>query len=339
MQSYYSHSGKIPLVGLITLPAVGTITAAVLGVIYSYAIVYIPFVYLNFFITVGFGLIVGGVVALCAKGTKVRNQSFTLITTFAVMALGYYVAWGADVLARFGMDALPSPIVAWYPKVLTSYIAVFYEEGFWSLKGDMNVSGVFLASVWLIEAGVMAFSAWAAASSLLRESTYCETCDEWSQHRTDLARYSIGDEAALARRLEARDLEALSSRPGVFESSPVYLMLNAHVCSTCDEHCYITVQKVTIKIDDKGEAKTETKAIVDRLGVDGATLKQILATAPKSPEVAGIGPPPEQSIGPPQPAANAAQIGPPRIGSAQVGPPTIAVAERPANRIGPPPGF
>jgi len=313
MSNHYRHSGTIPLAGLILMPLAGSLTAIVLGCIYSYAICYIPFIYLNLFFAIGFGMGVGMALAWAARVTQVRSATYGLLSLVISVLVGYYAAWGADVLARGALGELPSVWMAWSPRLLAIYISVFYENGFWSFKGNTTVSGMLLAAVWLIELGALFYFAWLGVSSFFKENTFCEDCYGWSQRRNGLAVYGAGNANEVSRRLNTGDVDALSSCAPVVGGASDFLTLNAHICPTCDEHCFITLQRMTTTINKKGESTTETKTLVDRFGVDGASLKTILAAAP-APIAADpqIGPPAEPQIGPP-PAGNSGgqQIGPP----------------------------
>lgn len=332
MNLHYRHSGRIPPAGLILVPLVGSLTAVVLGVIYSFAICYIPFIYLNLLFTIGFGMGIGFALAWAARVTQVRSAMFGLLAMVVAVSVGYYAAWGADLLARAGFDEFPSVWMAWHPEALADYIPAFYERGAWTLKGNTTVSGVFLGAVWAIELGAIFYFAWAGVSSFFKENTFCEDCYGWSQRRNGLAVYGTGNALEVSRRLNTGDVNALSGCAPAVAGASDFLGLNAHICPTCDEHCFITLQRVTTTVNAKGESKTETKTMVDRLGVDGASLKTILAAAP-APIAADpqIGPPAAQpSIGPPP----AAQTG----GQPKVGPPP-SPGNSSGSQIGPPPGF
>lgn len=331
MNLHYRHSGRIPPAGLILMPVAGGLTAIALGVIYSFAICYIPIVYLNLLLTIGFGMGIGFALAWAARVTQVRSATYGLLAMAVSVAVGYYAAWGADFLARIGTDDAPI-WVAWHPDLLANYIPEFYEKGAWSLKGNTTVSGVFLGAVWAIELGAIIYFAWLGVSSFFKENTFCEDCYGWSQRRNALAVYGTNNALEVSRKLNTGDVNALSSCAPAVKGASDFLSLNAHICPSCDEHCYVTLQRVTTTVNGKGESKTETKTMVDRLGVDGASLKTILAAAP-APVAADpqIGPPAGQPpIGPP-PAAQASS-------QPKVGPPP-ATGNSGGSPIGPPPGF
>ena len=83
MTQFYKPSGKFSPSFILFFLLVSLIAFPLLGLIYAYCIWYIPFIYINFFITLGFGFLV----ALCVnkvvirKG-KVRNPILALFIGF-----------------------------------------------------------------------------------------------------------------------------------------------------------------------------------------------------------------------------------------------------------------
>lgn len=51
--SFYRHSGKAPILGLLLMGITGLIVTPILGVIYGYLLWYIPFIYINFLLFSG----------------------------------------------------------------------------------------------------------------------------------------------------------------------------------------------------------------------------------------------------------------------------------------------
>jgi len=76
MAEHYRHSGRAPLVGAVTAALAGIACACLLAVVYSFAIVWIPFVYLNVLLTLAFGGITGFAVAWFGQRMKIRRRPF-----------------------------------------------------------------------------------------------------------------------------------------------------------------------------------------------------------------------------------------------------------------------
>src|SRR6266568_3144420 len=129
----YMHSEKAPLTGLMLAMLAGLATAVVLGGAYAFAVVYIPIVYLNMLLTMGFGAAIGGAVGYAAKLGHVRSRLMPAMVAVVCGLVGLYVAWGADLLARVGVPIGADVFDAFRPELLMRYMKVFYEKGFWAI--------------------------------------------------------------------------------------------------------------------------------------------------------------------------------------------------------------
>lgn len=68
----YRHSGKFNPAGVIAAPA-AAVLGVPLGLAYAYLLHWIPFIYINFFLTLGYGFAFGWVTTRVLKATQVRN--------------------------------------------------------------------------------------------------------------------------------------------------------------------------------------------------------------------------------------------------------------------------
>ena len=64
---YYKHSGKFSVGGAIYALVLGSVVLCFCAFFYAYLILYLPFVYINALITVGFGCLVGFTCATLLK--------------------------------------------------------------------------------------------------------------------------------------------------------------------------------------------------------------------------------------------------------------------------------
>ncbi len=74
MQEFYRHSGRVTPASIFLALILGSIAAAILGVLYAIAINYIPVIQINFVITCIFGAAVGLTVNYLAYIGKMRNN-------------------------------------------------------------------------------------------------------------------------------------------------------------------------------------------------------------------------------------------------------------------------
>ena len=90
---YYRHTGGFNASSVVLVPLLGGVAAAVLGAIYSYATRYIPFIYINFLLTIGLGCGIGFVTAFGLRQGKVRNYGFGPVVGLIIGVIGSYFTW------------------------------------------------------------------------------------------------------------------------------------------------------------------------------------------------------------------------------------------------------
>src|SRR5215475_2687035 len=104
--AFYVHSGKFGVHGPLMALFAGAVLGYPLGIAYSYLIKWIPFIYLNFLITLGYGFGFGFVTLYCMKSGKVRNVLVAMLTGLAVGGLAWYFSWNGCAKSLVG-EKLP----------------------------------------------------------------------------------------------------------------------------------------------------------------------------------------------------------------------------------------
>ncbi len=187
----YRPSGRM---GPLSLPAglaAGGAVAVAGGLAYQKLIDVIPFIYVNALLTLGFAWLIGYVVARTLTWSKMRSTvmagviggvcgAFAVGFTFHV-AHGWHTAAWAESAAR--AYALDQDVTADRKRLATTsirsmslgdYLDVRVETG-WTV-GPIEITGLAVWIIWLIEAGVLC--AGAAHFALEGATTpFCERCD------------------------------------------------------------------------------------------------------------------------------------------------------------------
>jgi hypothetical protein len=288
----YRHSGKMPLAGIPLTVVLGSLTAAVLGVVYGYAIVYDPIIYVNIMLTIGFGFTIGKAVSYGVRLGKIRNAWLAGAYGLAFGLGGVYMAWVADFWARVGLHV---GLRALEPEVLKSYIGWFYENGFWTIghgggQGGQAVTGVALAAVWSVEASVIVgFAAWSAYKGVA-STPFCETCNRWTVAAPDVRRLLAPSEAQ--GRLVAGDLGALAESRLATGREPWYLQLDLAFCPACGQSNFLSVLSVKNTLDEKGNPKVVKKTLLQHLVIAAADVLRVrdAGLAAEQGEATGSGP-------------------------------------------------
>jgi hypothetical protein len=255
----YSHSGSVPIRAAIQTLLGGIVAAVVGGIVYAYAFYWIPLVYVNCLVTLGFAVAIGVVISNLAIRGKIRNNLFLRFAAFLAAIVGLYVYWAAYLWALVGIGKVG--MSAFSPLVLASLARVLFEKGSWGLTSGEMVTGWFLVAFWVAEVGVVL---WISQNLALASAhrPFCELCNEWTNVETDLVRIAgTGHEPAWQKVL-AGDLPSLAELPPAEPSALQFVRLDVARCPHCEQSRFLSAFAVQIKIDKKGnESKTERRII------------------------------------------------------------------------------
>lgn len=90
---YYSPSGKMPTWGIFVLLFFVLIAFPLISVIYTYATWYIPYVYVKFILTVGFGISIAFIINRGVKFGKIRNPNLVKWVVIIGALAAIYIHW------------------------------------------------------------------------------------------------------------------------------------------------------------------------------------------------------------------------------------------------------
>lgn len=201
------------------------------------------------------------------KMGKVRNTWLIVGAAFVGTAFVHYVGWMMWVGLAFWRGDAEVPVLAiLFPPSFLSIVGEIASEGAWSVRGSDPVSGAMLWGIWIIEAltvfGASLFAAFASADS----EPFCERCESWCQPRGAVLRLTgATDGAALAARLMAGDLGALTEVSAAAQGDNPWHQIELNVCEACGGTNTLSLSRVTMSWDKKGKESTSTDALVDRM--------------------------------------------------------------------------
>ena len=113
---YYQPSGTIPFYGTVLMLALGTLSALILSFVYAVISRYNPLIYIQFFVTLGFGVAMGVSVKAVGHMMKVRNRFFAILISLVIGAIGIDFAWVWYIYMLTGWNAdllLFNPVATW----------------------------------------------------------------------------------------------------------------------------------------------------------------------------------------------------------------------------------
>jgi hypothetical protein len=267
----YRHSGIVPLSGAIKTLVFGCAAALVLGFINAYAVAWVPFIYLNFLFTLLFGGAVGMGVNLGIRSGKVRSGWFAGLAALLCMTVGLYVYWGASIWALGGQRI---GLRAWSPLVIVELVNALFENGSWGLSDNAPVKGWPLVAVWVVEAGVLYFIAWATALSALMQP-FCERCRAWTSMQQGIVRFAGNGGESVWQRIADGDLPALGEVTVLADEPPRFVRLDMARCPHCAESNFLTLKAVELTTDNEGKVKTKERSIVEHAILSSAQVEII----------------------------------------------------------------
>lgn len=290
MSKYYQPSGRFSPVSFVYLALLCLLAAPVLGLVYSYAIWYIPIIYVNFLIAAGFGIAIGMGINYAVVGVgKVRNAGIAALfgVIAGVVALYFHWAIWLDLVLNAGesygtsrigitvsnISILESLSLALDPAAMIELIGAVNEVGTWGFK-SVPVSGLFLTVIWVVEAliilGIPVFMAFGRA-----QKPFCEISNSWAREKELPALEFISNEAALKAALEQGDFSFLTVIKRAEAADKEKHSLFTLYYSDAKQY-YLSVTNKTPEVNDKGEVSFKDSEFIEYLSLDAPTGELLL---------------------------------------------------------------
>lgn len=270
---YYRASGAVPFGGILMMLSGGFVCGLVLSILYALLCWYNPFVYLTFLATFFFGGGIGWSVQAASRAGQVRNKLFNVLVSGFLASLSMYLCWVwfvAVVDAQVVGFANASLLFA--PDSLFTVIDLIAANGIWEMFGATPKGGV-LYTLWLIEAGLVVGTAVLVSTNIT--APYCEYCRRWTTETAGAASLQHADHAGLRQQLEDGQYEILDTlREG---ADPLDgLCVTTYHCDECTDSSYITVKKVRITFDDKGNEQRNEEDVITHLHIPDDVRQKLL---------------------------------------------------------------
>ena len=278
--SEYSHSGRLGSAPVV-VPIGGLIAALVLGIVYSYVIVYVPIVgYLSIIFV---GLLVFGLVFTISKLgylSQCRNAGFMHLTGFVVGLVALYSSWAAFVYALLAaevpefdytlLDIMISPGGIW------EFAKLINEQGWYSIFG-VTPSGIGLWVIWGLEALLIVGGTALLATMHIQEGVFCEDCGVWSQRTESAAKFHVPEDIELD--LQPDDLSSLMALEPADASAEQIVRVDTWQCNECSMTAALQVHLVIVETDNDGNNTQNVTQLTPIWFVSPETVKQVITTA------------------------------------------------------------
>ncbi len=289
MAQYYKASGNFSMISFVYFLATSLIIIPIAALAYTYLVWYIPFIYINFFITAGLGLLTGiSISYLAVRLGKVRNTKIAIL--FGVLGgfIALYFSWVVWVdlvfnasdsygTSRVGitvsntkMDELIHLLTN--PSILFELIGEINSVGTWGIR-SATVSGTFLSIIWIIEALIVLVLSVIFPLGAAKKP-FCELHNKWFEENTLPAFNFIEDYKQLIGNIETANttsFDALEYVPNIEETSHSIFTLY----SSDQGESYLSIENKFAKTNSKGEIDFDSNEFLEYAWID-TTLKNKL---------------------------------------------------------------
>lgn len=293
MNLYYQPSKRITIGGVLSFLLLGAAAAVPLAFSYVYATWYIPFIYVNVLLTLGFGAVLAAVLKALTTMGKLRNPALVGWLAVAVGLWAWYVQWtlyltllnGAGETESLGhrasfthttfeSDVFLSLLAQ--PDLVLGMLPRLAENGMWSIF-TVTVSGVVLYLVWLAELAIIVFFAWALPHSQAA-TPFSETTGQWTEKLTfPVTTAAFPDAEATKAALEAADWAHLQPLAPGEEAPSAFGRLHLYHVPQAEDCCYLSLENVTIEVDDKGKSSEKATDVLEYLRVAPHVCRELHA--------------------------------------------------------------
>jgi hypothetical protein len=275
---FYRHSGKFSPHGLALALIVPIAVGFPLGYVYAYLIKWIPFIYLNVFITAGYGGVVGFLAGWMLKFGKVRNNVLAVLCGLLAGISGLYLGWNGHIHAYFE----DSPAFCLPAEILRG-MKYLYEHGSWTLKGE-TITGVILAIVWGVEALMIIGLSTLVSYVMISGTPFCERTESWLDQEKKISTLEPFTQPAQLESFKAGDLSSLFQARAKSEGASTFGRLTIKHSPKCEEFFTVTVANVTVAIDKKGKITEKSRELARNVIVSKSMFDRITKLEELKPE-------------------------------------------------------
>jgi hypothetical protein len=257
---HYAPSGAFRF--SIAIYAVGGLLGAILFAgLYEFLLDLIPFVYVSFMLTLGFGFGLAFMASMIIKSAHCRNRAIAAVLALVIGGTGLAASfgWGYRRALSAAVEQYPDTTVLQLAQEVSvmEWMNVRMENG-WTIRNS-DLTGGFVVFVWIVEALVVLGMALMVGASEAGEP-YCERCQLWTESQNaGIPGLSKADVQPL---LDRGDLAAVLSLPEpTGGDAAVRIKLVRNHCPQCAETAYLTVSEIRTEVTNGKEKENSTELI------------------------------------------------------------------------------
>lgn len=259
---FYEPSGVVTFRGLLLIVIGGALGAVVLGALYGYAILYIPWIYFAVLLPCLFGAGVGAAVGYGARFGHTRSPGFSGFFGLIFGILAWYCGWVSWIFALSKQQTL-----VFSPAQILEVMKSIVPQGTWGLS-QVNVTGWVLIVLWILEALATIGIAMLLAMGM-NSDPYCEQCRKWiDKHGQVYQLQPTTDPEKLKREIlsDVSFLRNLKMKSKTFLSGTKnYLEAEITQCPFCRVFTLLTLRKVEVLERGKGKENKFSEPVIQNL--------------------------------------------------------------------------
>jgi len=279
MTDFYQPSGKFSPLAIVYFIIACLTVFPLLGLIYAYAIWYIPIPYINILLTAGFGFAIGYIInRFVVKLGKVRNTklAFFLGILGSLIALYFHWAIWVDLVINAGesygtedigvvasnINIFQTIALAFSPGALFQLIAEINKFGTWGLSGGA-VNGIMLTIIWLIEAAIVVIMTITRASENASKP-FCEENQKWFEEKTLPALHPVNP-TEIVQHLSSGNTAFFTELATVNPETTSHSVFTLYANTTNEN--YLSIKNQIAGVNDKGEVKFDEQSVVTNIAI------------------------------------------------------------------------
>ncbi len=266
----YRHSGKFGVHGPLLALGMAAVAGFPLGYAYAYLMKWIPIIYLNFLLTVGYGFLFGFLSGGLMRWGKVRNTAVACMAAIGVGIIALYFSWNGHIHATFQ----GAPILCW-PEEMLAGMRQLYEDGSWGLHGGDMISGIPLVIVWLVEAGMIVGLTTVTAFGMIAHTPFCETTQCWLDKEKKINTLDLFTDPAQVAAFKAGDLSPLTQARPRPPGADRWTRLTLKHSPRCELLYTVRLQNVARQVQKDGKIKETTEDVTRDLMVPRSMFELI----------------------------------------------------------------
>lgn len=281
MANYYQPSGKYSPNAFIFFLIIALFALPLLGLIYAYAIWYIPLIYVNFIIAGGFGFAVGWLINkfVITKG-KVRNTKLAILFGVLSGLIALYFHWAVwmDLVLNAGESIGSERIgitvsnikilqvfsLATNPSALFELIGLVNETGTWGIRGG-TVSGAFLSVIWIIELLIVVIVATLIPIGTAREP-FCEIDNDWFTKTMLPAFNVVTDKSQMKTALENGQPNAFDGISKVENTDQHHSIFTLYSSEKGEN--YLSIENKIAEQKDDGKIEFKDDQVIEHISIN-----------------------------------------------------------------------